>query len=188
MQHIRRVAFPSAALSVSLALSALSALSAVTLGATLPDVPEKLKAPTDQALAVELQAAGFQVYVCGTAQDDATRFVWTLKAPEADLFDASGKKIGKHYGGPTWEANDGSKVVGEVKARDDGPDPAAIPWLLLSAKATSGSGILSKTASVQRLRTVGGKAPVAGCNQPAHAGTEVRVPYTATYYFYAAKP
>jgi hypothetical protein len=87
----------------------------------------------------------------------------------------------------TFAAPDGSKVVVECRARYDGADVAAIPWLLLSAKATSGSGILSKTASIQRLRTVGGKAPANGCNQAAHAGTEVRVPYKASYYFYVAK-
>jgi len=49
----------------------------------------------------------------------------------------AGNKIAKHYAGTTWESNDGSKVVGEVKAKDNGPDPNAIPWLLLSAKSTS---------------------------------------------------
>lgn len=48
--------------------------------------------------------------------------------------------IGKHYAGPTWEGKDGSKVVGEVNARDNGPDPNAIPWPLLSAKSKSGTG------------------------------------------------
>jgi hypothetical protein len=77
-------------------------------------------------------------------------------------------------------------VVGEIKARDDGPDANAIPWLLLSAKSASGDGVLGQTASIQRARTVGGKAPREGCS-PTRAGTEVRVPYTAKYYFYEAK-
>jgi hypothetical protein len=84
-------------------------------------------------------------------------------------------------------SNDGSKTVGEVKARDDGPDVNAIPWLLPGAKSTSGVGVLGKTASVQRVKTVGGKAPVGGCSQ-AQAGQEARVPYSATYYFYVARP
>ena len=115
------------------------------------------------------------------------RFEWSFKAPEAELFDSDGKKIGRHYAGPTWEANDGSKVVGEVKAKDNGPDPNAIPWLLLSAKSTSGSGIFSQTQSIQRLNTVGGQAPAEGCNQ-AQFGKETRVPYKAKYYFYIARP
>jgi hypothetical protein len=46
---------------------------------------------------------------------------WTLKAPEADLFDANGRAIGRHYAGPTWELMDGSEVVGKFKARADAP-------------------------------------------------------------------
>jgi len=110
-----------------------------------------------------------------------------LKAPEADLVDGAGMKIARHYAGPTWEAKDGSKVMGEPVARDNGPDPTAIPWLLLSAKSTSGTGLLSNTQFIQRLRTAGGKAPADGCDQ-AHAGAESRVAYSADYLFYSAKP
>jgi len=85
------------------------------------------------------------------------------------------------------EANDGSKVAGEVKARDDGPAATAIPWLLLTAKSPSGNGVFSRTQSIQRLYTVGGKAPAGGCSK-AQLGKAARVPYKATYYFYAAKP
>lgn len=95
--------------------------------------------------------------------------------------------MGKHYAGPMWESNDGSKVVGEVKARDDGPDVNAIPWLLLSAKSAEGNGIFGKTQSVQRVKTVGGKAPADGCSQ-AQLGKIARVAYRATYNFYVARP
>jgi len=37
---------------------------------------------------------------------------------------------------------------------------------------------------IQRLGTAGGNAPSEGCNQ-ASAGGEVRVPYSAEYWFYA---
>ncbi len=110
-----------------------------------------------------------------------------FKAPEAELFDQAGKRIGKHYAGPTWESDDGSKVAGAVKARDDGPDANAIPWLLLSATSAEGNGIFGKTQSVQRLKTVGGKAPVDGCDQ-AQLGKIARVSYRATYNFYVARP
>lgn len=75
-----------------------------------------------------------QLNECKASKDDPMEFEWVFKAPEAELFNSAGKRIGRHYSGPTWEANDGSKVIGEVKARDNGPDPNAIPWLLLSAK------------------------------------------------------
>src|SRR5216683_6227846 len=154
---------------------------------TNPLVPENLKVPAGQTLSLVSPATGVQIYECGATKTEPARFEWVFKAPEADLFDLSGKKIGKHYAGPTWESNDGSKVVGEVKSRDDGPNANAIPWLLLSAKSTSGVGILGQTASVQRVQTVGGKPPAGGCSE-APAGKEARVPYSAAYYFYVARP
>src|SRR6266705_3513848 len=146
---------------------------------TNPLVPENLKVPAGQTLSLVSPATGVQIYECGAIKTEPPRFEWVFKAPEAELFDLSGKKIGKHYAGPTWESNDGSKAVGEVKARNDGPDANAIPWLLLSAKSTEGNGIFGKTQSVQRVNTVGGKAPADGCSQ-AQIGKEARVPYRAT--------
>jgi len=153
---------------------------------TSPAIPETLKVPASQTLSVSAQATGVQICECAASKTDPTRFEWAFKAPEAELFDNAGNKIGKHYAGPTWESNDGSKAVGEVKARDDGPDPNAIPWLLLSAKS-EGNGIFGKTQSVQRVNTAGGKAPADGCSQ-AQVGKVARIPYRATYSFYVAKP
>ena len=172
-----------ACLSLGVALLA----SATLQGETASAIPEKLKIPDTQTLALEVKATGVQIYTCSASKADPARFEWVFKAPEADLFDSAGKKIGSHYAGPTWESTDGSKVVGEVKAKDDGPDPAAIPWLLLSAKSTSGTGVFTRTLSIQRLHTVGGKAPADGCDQ-GHAGQEARIPYKATYAFSVAKP
>ena len=169
------------------ALAVVLACCATAEAATLPMVPDNLRVPATQTLSLETHAIGVQIYDCKPSKDDPARLEWVFRAPEADLFDTAGEKIGKHYAGPTWESNDGSKVVGEVKARDDGPDANAIPWLLLSAKSTSGVGVLGRTVSVQRVRTVGGKAPATGCSQ-AQAGQEVRVPYSAAYYFYVAGP
>src|SRR5215472_9108936 len=152
----------------------------------LPRVPENLRVPATQKLALEADASGVQIYECKPAADDPARFEWTLRAPDAELFDLSGKRIGKHYGGPTWESYDGSKVVGEVKARSDSPNPKAIPWLLMNAKSASGDGVLGRTVSIQRAQTAGGKAPQQGCGAE-YAGNQVRVPYTARYYFYESR-
>jgi hypothetical protein len=152
-----------------------------------PDAPEALRPPANQALALEALATGVQIYECGASVDQPSHFEWVFKAPEAELFDRAGQKIGKHYAGPTWESNDGSKVVGDVKARDNGTDPNAIPWLLLTAKSTSGNGVFSQTKSVQRLQTVAGKAPTEPCGRD-NAQKVARVPYKAVYYFYVAKP
>ena len=168
-------------------LAAILAGCAASNVGTNPLVPENLKVPAGQTLSLVSPATGVQIYECGAIKADPARFEWVFKAPEADLFDLSGKKIGKHYAGPTWESNDGSKVVGEVKARDDGPAATAIPWLLLAAKSTSGNGVFSRIQGIQRLYTVGGKAPVGGCSKP-QLGKEARVPYKATYYFYLTKP
>jgi hypothetical protein len=167
--------------------AALLATCAASLFDASPTVPEELRAPAGQVLSLTARATGVQVYDCNSNKTDPTRFEWIFKAPDAVLFDSVGRKIGKHYGGPTWESNDGSKVLGEVTARDDGPDADAIPWLLLKAKSTSGSGVLGQTQSIQRVRTAGGKAPAQGCTRE-QAGKEARMPYKATYYFYASRP
>jgi hypothetical protein len=168
-----------------LLIAAMTGLANADDAAT--SAPAALKAPAGQVLAISARGAGVQIYTCTADKDDPTRFSWTLKAPEATLRDKSGKLLGKHYAGPTWEATDGSKVVGDVAAKDAGPDASAIPWLLLRAKSTSGTGIFSAVASIQRLRTVGGKAPANGCDQ-GQSGKEARVPYSAEYLFYTARP
>jgi hypothetical protein len=170
-------------LSFTAALVATATLKAETGAA----IPEKLRLPDSQKVSLEVRATGVQIYSCGASKTDPARFEWTFKAPEADLLDVAGTKLGSHYAGPTWESTDGSKVVGEVKAKDDGPDPTAIPWLLLSAKSNSGTGVFARTLSIQRLNTVGGKAPADGCDQ-AHADKEARIAYKATYAFSVAKP
>lgn len=168
-------------------LVALVAGSAPSWAETIPLVPENLRPPATEVVSLETVATGVQIYECSASKEAPTRFEWTFKAPEADLFDMAGNKIAKHYAGPTWESNDGSKVVGEVKAKDNGPDPNAIPWLLLSAKSTSGTGVFSRVKSIQRVHTGGGKAPTDACS-PEQAGKVTRVGYKATYNFYVAKP
>ena len=153
----------------------------------VPEVPESLQPPASEILSFSVQARGFQVYRCSPGKSDPKIFEWTFVGPEAELFDDAGESAGKHYAGPTWEAKDGSKVVGEVKAKANGPDPNAIPWLLLGAKTSEGEGVFSGVKSIQRLNTVGGKAPASGCDS-SHSGEESKVPYKAVYYFYVAKP
>ena len=165
----------------------LLACCSIATAGTIPVVPDALKVPASQALSLETQATGVQIYQCKASKDDPKRFEWVFKAPEAELFDNAGKKIGRHFAGPTWESNDGSKVVGEVRAQYKSPDPNSVTWLLLSAKSTSGNGIFSKIRSIQRVLTAGGNAPAGGCNQ-AQIGKEMRIPYKAIYNFYTARP
>lgn len=148
-----------------------------------PEVPPPLRPPEGQALFLEALATGVQIYECAAKPDEPAAFAWIFRAPEAALTDRSGRSLGKHYAGPTWESADGSSVIGEVKTRDPGPDKSAIPWLLLGAKSTSGAGVFSQTRSIQRVQTAAGMAPSEPCT-PANAKQLARIPYTATYYFY----
>src|SRR2546426_12770848 len=98
-------------------------------------VPDQLKPGANESLAMIIAAKGVQIYECRAKKDQAGAYEWAFVAPEADLFDERGNKIGRHYAGPHWEAADGSKIVGTVKERADAPSPNAIPWLLLAAKS-----------------------------------------------------
>ncbi|MGA2397613.1 MAG: DUF3455 domain-containing protein [Steroidobacteraceae bacterium] len=151
-----------------------------------PDVPPALQAPAGQKLTRMLHATGVQIYQCAASSQNPPRYGWVLQAPAADLSDRSGKDVGRHYEGPTWEANDGSKVVGEVVAHVDAPASKAIPWLLLQAKSNAGKGMFAKVQSIQRLHTIGGLAPQSPCDA-AHAAQRTRVAYSADYYFYSGR-
>jgi hypothetical protein len=168
-------------------LLGLLAACAAPPAAPSKDIPAPLQVSMAGLSVRHSRGAGAQIYGCRANKDDAARFEWQLKAPEADIRDPAGIKIGKHYAGPTWEAVDGSKVIGELVARVDSADPHAIAWLLLRAKETSGDGIFGRVRFIQRLHTTGGNAPLVGCNQ-ASVGAEVRVSYSADYWFYSASP
>jgi hypothetical protein len=176
-----RIALPAATLL-------LLAACATPPGLTPPTVSAALAVPAGQQVFLEALATGVQIYECVSKPGQMGSYEWIFKAPEASLADRAGRALGKHYAGPTWQSVDGSEVVGEVKARDAGPDAQAIPWLLLSAKSVKGAGMFGKTASIQRVATTGGVTPAAaGCGAATH-GQVARVPYTATYFFYAARP
>jgi len=149
-------------------------------------VPDNLRPGSDASLAMIVAATGAQIYECRARKEQAGAYEWAFVAPEADLFDARGTRIGRHYAGPHWESIDGSKIVGVVKERADAPVADAIPWLLLAAKSVGPDGAFSKVTSIQRVNTAGGVAPKAGCSQAA-AGTSVRISYTAEYHFFTAK-
>jgi Protein of unknown function (DUF3455) len=151
---------------------------------SMPSVPDALRTSDGEVLVARAAAQGSQIYECQAG--DGGPYAWKLVGPKAELTDQAGKLIGRHYAGPTWESTDGSKVVGEVKARADAPGGQSVPWLLLKATTTSGSGVFSKVTSVQRVDTVGGVAPSTGC-EAQHAGARESVPYRATYYFYSMR-
>ncbi|MEO6132756.1 MAG: DUF3455 domain-containing protein, partial [Saprospiraceae bacterium] len=77
------------------------------------------------------------------------------------------------------------KVVG-TKLQGVTVDPNSISWLLLSVVSSQGPGIFDGTTYIQRINTVGGKAPATGANSST-VGQSVQVPYTAEYSFYKAE-
>jgi Protein of unknown function (DUF3455) len=167
-------------------LVAILAACATKNVATVADIPEALRAPGNQVMKLALHGSGVQIYECRASKDGPAKFAWGLRSPEADLSDHAGKLVGRHYAGPTWEANDGSEVTGEVVAQANAPDTEAIAWLLLRATSNAGKGLFGKTRFIQRVHTVGGKAPAGGCDATL-VGKRVRVAYSADYYFYATR-
>jgi Protein of unknown function (DUF3455) len=153
------------------------AVAAVAGCASTVAVPDKLKPASGESLALIVPAKGDQIYECRGGK-------WAFVAPEADLFDRAGKKIGRHYAGPHWESLDGSRILGAVQARADAPYAGDIPWLLLSAKSVGAEGAFSKVTSIQRVATTGGAAPAEAC---AHEGKRERIRYTADYYFFTSR-
>jgi len=145
---------------------------------TRPELPEgcsELAAPAGLPVTFHAYAIGVQIYRWNGAS-------WDFVAPDASLFaeDSFRGKVAKHYAGPTWESNSGSKVVGK-KSKECTPDSSAIPWLLLDAVSNDGHGIFASIGHMQRVNTAGGLKPTS----PGSTIGETRnVPYTAEYYFY----
>jgi hypothetical protein len=156
----------------------LTALIVVVLSInaqSVPSVPDNLKPPATERLARQAHAEGDQIYTCDGSN-------WVLTGPDAKLFDETGKQVGSHFAGPTWEWSDGSRVVGRAIANAT-PDRDSIPWLLLTATDHQGKGVMQEVSSIQRLSTKGGKASATGCDE-SHKGEKTRAHYTALYFFY----
>jgi hypothetical protein len=158
-------------------LVAAVAAQAAYAGQGAPDVPGRIQVPEGNKVFLVGHAVGVQIYACNGV-------AWSLVAPRAELYGDNGKVIVSHFAGPTWQATDGSKVVG---TRVDGVvvDPTAIAWLLLSAVPT-GEGRLTDTTYIPRVATTGGLAPAPSACNAGTAGTQEEVPYTADYYFWKA--
>lgn len=172
------------AVAVLAGLLSVSTSQAHDHGRGHPHVPElpapvcdSVNVPEGYRVSAHVYALGVQIYRWnGTA--------WAFIAPEATLFadPCYEHELGLHYAGPTWEATDGSKVVG-TRIASCTPQRGAIPWLLLGATSAPERGLFARLTHIQRVNTVGGTAP----SEPgAFIGDEARVPYTTEYYFYRA--
>jgi hypothetical protein len=147
-----------------------------------PSVPTDIAVEAGNKVFLVGHAVGVQIHRC-TAMGGA--YAWAT-TPRADLYGDSGQVIATHFGGPTWQAKDGSSVVGK-RVNGVTVDPTAIPWLLLSAASTaagSDGGRLAGTTFIQRTATTGGLPPAASSCHAGTVGTAVEVPYTADYHFW----
>ena len=146
---------------------------------TPPDVPSRLVPPAGNKVFLEAHATGVQIYRC-----DAASGAWTLVAPRANLYADNGQLVGTHFGGPTWQALDGSYVTA-TKVDEVNLDPTAVNWLLLAMRSRSAGADgdrLAGTTYIQRTATTGGRAPAASeCDV---TGETAEIAYTADYHFW----
>jgi len=164
-----------AALAVAVPLTGVA-----TAGPPAPEVPDGIAVEEGNKPFLVGHAGGVQIYRCNGA-------AWALFAPRANLYGDSGQLIATHSAGPSWQAKDGSKVVGRRIKDPVTVDPTAIPWLLLEpTSVTPGAdgNRLVGTTFIQRINTTGGLAPAASTCNPDTAGAETEVPYTADYVFW----
>ena len=137
-----------------------------------------LRLPERTSLVAAALAQGVQVYESKVAPGGGYR--WELKGPRAVLTTVGGERFGRHDPGPTWTADDGSQVTGALAEKVDAPGANGIPWLLLSVKSKSGSGVLSGVDYVLRVETRGGAAP---SEPPSREGETQAMAYRALYLF-----
>ena len=163
--HFDRVSRVTAVITVCVASTAASAASSID--------------PPQAERVVTTTASGVQVYSC--EYDAQHHLGWVFKNPQATLYDASGQPLIRHSAGPSWEADDGSRIVGHVIAQTPSESTASVPQLLLETHSTAASGMLSAIRYVQRVNTVGGVMPAAPCSTEHELGSS---PYIANYIFY----
>ncbi|HEX6231507.1 MAG TPA: DUF3455 domain-containing protein [Jiangellaceae bacterium] len=173
------------AVGLVIAAAVMSPAQGAHAGPSNPEVPGTIAVPEGNKLFRVGHAVGVQIYSCNATSGGLK---WEFVAPRADVYNDQGKLIMTHFGGPTWQAGDGSAVVGRREAGVN-VDPTAVDWLLLSvASSSAGEGDqLTGTTFIQRTATSGGIAPdAAECNAET-VGNQAEVPYTADYYFWKAK-
>ena len=148
-----------------------------------PDAPQAVTPPAGSKYSMTTVGVGEITYECRAKAGAADTFEWVFAGPVATLYDNNKAVVGKYYGGPTWEAADGSKVTGKQLATAPASGPQNIPLQLVQANPATGSGAMTDVTFIQRLNTVGGVAPSAPCNK-SNAGAKQQVKYQADYVFY----
>ena len=78
---------------------------AAMAGPAAPAVPDAIAVTGAHKPYLIAHAEGVQIYACYSVADG---YAWRLLSPRATLTSENGAPLGSHYGGPTWEARDGS--------------------------------------------------------------------------------
>ena len=141
---------------------------------------QSIDVPPGQHEVLKATGRGVQIYRC-VWQDSTAK--WVFVAPEAKLY-VNEVISGTHGAGPVWNYRDGSSVHGKAISNVPSPTEGNIPHLLLKATDPGGNGVLTQVSYIQRSETKGGLITNEVCNAE-HAGSVSRVPYTATYTFFA---
>jgi hypothetical protein len=147
---------------------------------TLPD-----NLPGGNSRVVTFFAEGVQKYKAQEVPgSNPVSYQWVFVAPQADLYDATGRIVGNHSAGPTWQLSPVDSIYGQAfnPARTAASSDAnSIDWLLLMPKTDKApTGIFAHVSYVQRIDTKGGKAPATA---PESATATADVHYTAIYRF-----
>jgi hypothetical protein len=171
-------------LSCTAALLAACAATPAPMMVDNAALPEPVRVPAGQKQRMSTSATGEITYECREKKDMAGAYEWAFVAPVATLYGSGKQVVGKYYGGPTWESNDGSKVTGKQVAVAPG-GAGNIPLQLVKADPAMGMGAMQGVSFIQRLNTQGGVAPAAVCDA-AGKGRRQQVPYSADYVFYGA--
>lgn len=147
------------------------------------ELPEAVRVPAGHSLMLETVGKGTIVYECRDKQDMPGQTEWFFVGPKADLHDRQGKLVGTYFGPPaTWQAKDGSKVVGKQLAV--APAGAGnLPYQLVEAAPAEGQGAFQGTRYIQRTALKGGVAPAKACTS-ANKGERETVTYQADYLFW----
>jgi uncharacterized protein DUF3455 len=182
------------ALGMALAIVHANGAQAQTI--TPPPVPDTIQVPAGNQAFLIGRGDGTQNYVCSPAKSIG-QVAWTLFTPQATLFNDDGGQLTSHFFSPnpvdgivraTWrDSQDTSTVWAKANAQVV-VNPDAIAWVLLEVVGRevgpTGGATLFGTTFIQRVNTVGGLAPAAGCDTPQDLGKKAFQPYTADYVFY----
>jgi hypothetical protein len=162
-------------------------------------VPDNIRVEEGHRPFLQAHAYGTQNYMC---LPKGSTLEWTPVGPQATLYTQDIQQVTTHFlsrnpeeGGttrPTWHhSRDSSTIWAEPIETSIDPEfvaPDAIAWLKLRvvgrADGPLANGVLTKTMFIQRINTVGGKAPATGCSDWGQVGNRQFVPYETDYIFF----